>query len=292
MEPESISQSVVRSKERVAIALQLEVSGCAIDGRDFLERASTKMISRGGAAIVVNRRLAPQQTITIKRVGSEQEAEGRVVAHLGHDPAGGELYGIVLPNAASTFWGIDFPSDEAEEPLVKALLECPGCHTRKMVALSQAEFDVFETKQYLSRNCSKCRDVTLWRQTLYRVPPDTTTTAMQPPERVPSPPNVSASLEATQPNRRKHTRVKMGVKACILFYGQEIPVEVTDMSRSGIRFRSHRSLAEELLVRVAVPYTPGAANIFVSGKICWCRTLPSGLSECGLEYAQTSPPRK
>jgi PilZ domain len=292
MEPDNSSQSAARSKERVAIALQLEVSGCAVDGRDFLERASTKMISRGGAAIVVNRRLAPQQTITIKRVGSEQEAEGRVVAHLGNDPAGGELYGIVLPNAASNFWGVDFPSDETEEPLVKVLLECPGCRTRKMAALSQVEFDVFETKQYLSRNCSKCRDITLWRQTLYSVLPDTGTTPREPPERLPSSPNVPASSEVPQPNRRKHTRVKMGVKACILFYGQETPVEVIDMSRSGIRFRSHRSFAEELLVRVAVPYTPGAANIFVSGKICWCRTLPSGLSECGLEYAPTSPPRK
>lgn len=283
--------TVNRPKERVAIALQLKVSGCAIDGRDFMDDARTKIISRGGAAIVINRPLAPQQTLIIKRLGSEQEAEVRVIGHLGRDRGGGEIYGIAFIEATIGFWGIDFPAAETEETLVKMLLECPGCHTRQMAALSQLEFDVFEAKGHLSRSCAKCRDVTLWRQAAYGVPTGPPTIS-SPPERPPSSQPVSAPAATTQPNRRRHARVKTGLKGCIVFYGQETPIEVTDMSRSGIRFLCRRSFADGLLVRVAVPYTRGAANILVSGRICWCRSLPSGMSECGLEYEQTNHPQR
>jgi hypothetical protein len=195
-----------------------------------------------------------------------------------------------LIEATSNFWGIDFPAEETAEALVKMLLECPRCHTRKMVALNQLEFDVFEAKGHLSRSCSKCRDVTLWRQAAYGVSADPPTISSSSTERLPSPKSESAPSATTQPNRRRHPRVKTGLKGCILFYGQETPIEVTDMSRSGIRFCCRRSFADGLLVRVAVPYTRGAANIFVSGRICWCRALPTGMSECGLEYETHAPP--
>jgi hypothetical protein len=267
--------AVNRPKDRVAIALELEVSGCAIDGRDFMDRSRTRIISRGGAAIVINRRLAPQQTVTIRREGSEQDAEARVIGHLGREPRGGEIYGIALIGAASSFWGIDFPAEEAEETLVKMLLECPRCHTRQMVGLSQLEFDVFEAKGHLSRSCSKCHDATLWRQAAYGVPPESPTGDSPPAERLPSSQPASAPPAPAARNRRRHARVKTGLKGCILFYAQETLIEVTDMSRSGIRFHSNRSFAQGLLVRVAVPYTPGAANILVSGRNIWPRkTFP------------------
>jgi hypothetical protein len=86
--------AVNRPKERVAIAFQLEVSGCDLEGREFADQAWTKMISRGGAAIVLSRPLAPEQTLTIKRVGSEQEAEVRVISHLGRNRAGVTFTGL------------------------------------------------------------------------------------------------------------------------------------------------------------------------------------------------------
>jgi len=272
-----------RPTERVAIALRLEVYGCDLDGRDFVDHASTKNISRGGASIVIDRRLGPHQTLTIKRVGSNHEAEVRVIGHLGSNPAGGELYGIALIDSATDIWGINFPAEKIDEPGVKVLLECPGCQTRQMVRLNEFELAVFEAKERLSRSCPKCRDFTLWRQTLYDASPDAPVTTL-PPERLPSAQSDSVPCPTKPPNRRKHRRVKIGLKGCILFYGQDTPIEVTDTSRSGIRFSCRRSFTNGLLVRVAVPYTPGAANIYVSGRICWSRVLPSGLSEYGLEF--------
>jgi hypothetical protein len=146
------------------------------------------------------------------------------------------------------------------------------------------ELSVFEATQNLSRPCRKCRDVTFWKQSLYDVPPE------------PESASTALPVTATQPelapapkvfvNPRKHPRVKVQLKGCILFGGQETPVQVTDMSRGGVRLRSARSFADGLLVRIAAPYNPGAANIFVSARICWCRGLPSGMSECGLKYVK------
>ena len=87
-------------------------------------------------------------------------------------------------------------------------------------------------------------------------------------------------------NRRKHTRLKVELKGCILFGGQETTIEIADMSKGGVRFRSRRDFAQGLLVRAAVPYNPGAANIFVAARITWCRSQPSGMTECGLKYVK------
>ena len=99
-----------------------------------------------------------------------------------------------------------------------------------------------------------------------------------------SPP--AAAPAAKSANRRGRGRLKVDLKGSVLFGGQETPIQVLDMSRGGVRFRCRRSYADGILVRVAIPYTPGAANIFVPGRIRWCRTLPSGESECGLQYSK------
>ena len=270
-------------KGRVAISFQLEVAGGDLEGRDFVCQARTSFVGRNGAAIVIDKVLAPEQGLTIKRVGSHQDAEVRVVGLIGSE-AGDKVYGVAFLDPAANIWGIDFPTGDIDEVGAKVLLECPSCHTRQITPLNEVELSVFEAAKNLSRNCTRCRDVTLWKQSLYGVPPGPETA---------SAPSLAASAQpkpAPAPkaiaNRREHPRAKIDLKGCILFCGQETPVQVTDMSRGGIRFRSRRNFADGVLVRVAVPYTPGAANIFVAGRIRWCRRLPSGMSECGLKYVK------
>ncbi len=271
----------VRRNERVAIRFQLEVSGGDLQGRDFVDKAWTRMVGRSGAAIVIDRLLAPEQTLMIKRLGSPTEAEVRVIGRIGAE-TDGDVYGVAFVNPPSEIWGIDFPEAAADETLVNVLLECPRCQLRQIVALTELELSVFEANNNLSRHCCKCRDVTLWKQSLYEAPSEPAPAA--PPRTSAVPP--TASTPQPIANRRKHPRLKVKQKGCILFYGQEIPIEVTDMSRGGIRFYSPRNFAEGAPLRVAIPYTPGAANIFVAARICWSRPLPSGKTECGLMYVK------
>jgi len=270
-------------KDRVAISLQLEVAGVDLEGRDFVGQARTKIVSRNGAAIVIDRLLGPEQTLTIKRVGTQREAEVRIIGQIGRE-TGGNVYGVTSVGPSVDIWGIDFPPGDSDETLIKILLECPFCHTRQIVPLHEFELSVLEATKKLSHRCPKCRDTTLWKRSAYEVPPEAEAAPESPP--VASALGEPAAARKTPVNRRKRSRVKVELKGCILFGGQETTIEVLDMSRGGVRFRSRREFADGLLVRAAIPYNPGAANIFVSARISWCRPLPSGMSECGLKYVK------
>ena len=268
---------------RVAIAIKVEVSGIDLDGHEFMgHHAWTRFIGRSGAAIAIDRSLAPGQTLTIKRQGLALEAEVRVVGHLGNDSHWGDVYGIALMNRAGNFWGIDFLNEKNPEPL-RMLLECLVCHTRQVTSLNELELAVVQRTERLSRSCPKCRDETLWQQVSYDDLSESATVATT-LEQLSSGQIESAPASTKQPCRRKHRRVKTALKGCILSFGQETLIEVKDMSRSGIRFCCHRNFADGLLVRIAVPHTAGAANIFVSGRIRWSRVLAADMTECGLEY--------
>jgi hypothetical protein len=270
-------------KERVGICLQLEVVGVDLEGRDFVEQARTKMVSRKGAAIVIDRLLAPEQTLTIKRVGAHPETEVRIIGQIGSE-TGGKVYGVAFVEPSADIWGIDFPAGDSDDVLMEILLECPKCHTRQIVPLHEFELSVLEATKNLSRRCPKCRDVTLWKQSAYDVPSESEAALKSIPAASAQGERHAALRDPV--NRRNKSRVKVTLKGCILFGGQETPVEVTNMSRGGVRFLTHRSFAQGLLVRAAVPYTPGVANIFVSARICWCKSLPSGMSECGMKYVK------
>lgn len=64
-------------------------------------------------------------------------------------------------------------------------------------------------------------------------------------------------------------------------------VDVMNVSRGGVCFRSVRVYPQDTWVQVAVPYTANAANIFVAGRIVRSRKLIDGLVEYGVEYVKT-----
>jgi hypothetical protein len=263
--------------ERVTLRVPLQISGGDLSGQDFLEQGYTKILNRNGAAIVVNRLLAPEQTLTIRWVGDKVEAEVRVIGQIGSEPDG-KVYGVAFLNPAVDFWHIDF-SPASGGVMLRVLLECPGCRNREIVPLSEFELSVFESNGTLSRRCNKCRDTTLWSQSKDQRPPE--------PEVAPAPVVAAPPPPEEKKERRKGTRTKIQRKGCILFCQQETPVDVIDMSRGGARFHSSGSFATDLLVRIAVPYIPGTANIFVPARIRWSRSLPSGTTEYGVEYVKS-----
>jgi hypothetical protein len=104
------------------------------------------------------------------------------------------------------------------------------------------------------------------------------------------PPEKSA---ATSANRRKHPRVKVNYSACVRHpeRGDEI-VQCEDMSKGGLRFKSHKPYYAQSLIEVAVPYQPGQPAIFVPGKIVFVEELPElRLYRCGVQYIKSAKPR-
>ena len=107
-------------------------------------------------------------------------------------------------------------------------------------------------------------------------------------ETVPHKTEADGEQNSKKADRRKYARISMKTVACV---GQPGPhadiVDVVNVSRGGVCFRSSRPYAEDTWVQVAVPYTPGAANIFVAGRIVRSRKMDSALTEYGVEYAKS-----
>jgi hypothetical protein len=264
---------ISRSSDRIRIGIAIQVSGNDVSGNDFLEPARTEHVSRHGASLVIARQLAPEQQLMLKRAGMEQDALVRVVGQMGIRDDG-HLYGVTLADQELNFWGIYFPpKDEMQDSAARTMLECSACHRREVIALDDIEFHVFEANRHLSRACSHCSASTFW----YPVPED---------ESQPAGAGTAAPATAGK-DKRRHLRARMNVSACVQQPGgSPNMVQVIDISRGGICFRSRSHYKAQTWVQVSVPYTKGAANIFVPGKIVRVRPLNDHLTEYGVQYVK------
>lgn len=275
-----------RRTDRISLSVPIQVLGTEITGQDFVEEARTVSISRHGATIVLGRKLAPVQQVTLRRVGSAKEAIARVVGQIGGQPLG-FIYGVALLDPAVNLWGIEFPPlTEAGEAVVRLVLECNACQSREVTYLDELEAEVFEANGCLSRSCKQCNEWTVWKQT-FNEP-----AAGQHVARLP----VGAAGESSSTpaprakNKRKDVRVRLKeMTACIRQPGfEEETVRVENVSRGGLRFLSPKTYYEGSRIEVAVPYTPGAANIFVPARIVRSRELPEkALREYGVAYLKS-----
>jgi diguanylate cyclase (GGDEF)-like protein/PAS domain S-box-containing protein len=103
-----------RRSDRVSIAFPVEVAGIDLNGKRFSERTSTKTVSRYGCCISLSRLLQPDQAIHIRRLGTNETTDGRVVASLGVQPDG-RVYGLATRKSCEGLWGIRFTSSFYEK---------------------------------------------------------------------------------------------------------------------------------------------------------------------------------
>jgi hypothetical protein len=79
----------------------------------------------------------------------------------------------------------------------------------------------------------------------------------------------------------------MKAVACIPEFGRDDNiVEVSDISRGGVSFRGGRAYQVNSWIQFAVPTTPDAANIFVSGRIAGRKDPEDDKQEHGVQYVR------
>jgi hypothetical protein len=267
-----------RRSDRICLAIPIEIRGTDVKGQTFSERATTVVLSRHGATILSKQMLAPDHRVVIRHLSTGKESECRVVGQLGGQ-SGGYIYGVALLDPTLNLWGIGFPPlAESEKAVGRALLQCEGCGNPEVVYLDELEVEVFTANRSISRPCGSCQRATLW-SAAYR---ETARDGGRPP--VPS-----SGPRAS--NERKQTRVTTKLTACIRQAGFDDDVVATEnISRGGLCFRSRRLYHPGSLIQVAVPYSSGAANIFVSARVVYAVEIPSeGLSKHGATYISTAP---
>ena len=96
-----------RRSSRVSIAFQVEACGTDPDGNLFSETTKTDTVSRYGCCLSLPRVLQPKQQISLRRLGSGEQAVGQVVAQMGSN-GNGYLYGVSMHQSCENLWGIRF----------------------------------------------------------------------------------------------------------------------------------------------------------------------------------------
>jgi hypothetical protein len=269
----------LRQSDRVNFRMPVEASWFGNGGLALKRTAHTLLVSRNGGVLHLTEKLASGQELTLRRQqdgDAWKSTRARIVAEIDQDPDG-FLYAFHILEPRSDFWDIEFPSpNKAEEAVARLLMECSFCQRREVVYLNPLELKSFEMRKCVARVCSHCVTPSIWIEAQ--------------PELIPA----SADKFITQIDphinpRRKRTRIKARVLACIRRRGFEEEVAVCeDLSKGGLSFRSRNQYAEGSRVEVAVPFTPGSSAIFVPIRIVFSVPLKgAGLFKHGAAYLRT-----
>jgi len=274
-----------RRTDRIELKLRVEATGLDSKGREFVEQASTIVMSRHGALLQLKHKLAPDQTLTLRRSGARdgnQEAQVRVVAEAATGE-NGQAYCVTFLDQSSTLWGVEFPPKErAEEALGRLLLECTLCGSRHLGYLTELELRSYEAHRSVARHCTACGAPTIWKQAVHEnaVTLGSAYSDLEPREET-SP----APAPQSQAGQRKK-RIRTRLSGCARQAGADEELVVCEnISGGGLCFRSRKRYAEGERIEIAVPYAPGTANIFVPARIIYVQEVrAAGLHRHGVAY--------
>ena len=275
--------TLITGKERVRLRVRLEARGTDADGREFHQSGCTVEIHRQGALVELPAaagHIVPGQLLTVRRQQGGDgwlQAGARVLGLVGTTDHS-RCYSVELLEGEEDFWAIEFPGcGPSPQAVACMLLECCFCRRREVVYLNDRDMLCFNTQRGIARRCAACEMPTIWVQTLDEETstPISSSTGFQ---RIGQP----AQIHDRQATPRFRTRLT----ACVRAAGCDLELAVCEnMSRGGLCFRTRSRFQENDILEVAVPYTKGAANIFVPARVVYVQEVPSaGLHRHGAAY--------
>jgi PilZ domain len=274
-----------RRTDRISLTLLLEASGRDVHGNEFKQPAHTVLINRTGGVILLDREVALGTQIHLRRrspTEAHREGDARVVGQFAREKEG-FLYGVELAENHADLWGIDFPPiAESSEAVARMLLECSNCRSREVVYLNEVELLGFETNRGIARHCKTCGVPSVWTQAPHEDEKKMAARASRTRKAAES----ANTPPENEQRERKRLRLRTRLTACIRQPNADDELAVCeDISPVGMCFRSKRRYETDTPIEVAVPYTPGAANIFLPARIVYSEEIAkAGLFRHGTEY--------
>lgn len=271
-----------RRTDRLNISIPIQVSGADTAGAAFSETTRTLVISGDGAAILLQRYLAPEQQITIRRENPPKQADAKVVQMIG-EHAEGAIYGVELLGEAAGFWEIDFTEiAEESETVGRVVLECETCHRRQVAHVGMLAAGVLELTHRMSHFCNGCGKITVWNEALPVPKVEEARAHLQvsaidargrPVEVVPLAvgPSTTVSgekLPAPDEVARAMSQVNVNLTACIRSWALKDEIVTTESAGSaGLSFKSRKVYSEGTRIEIAIPYRASQPAIFVPARI-------------------------
>lgn len=153
-----------RRSGRIAKEVPILLLGTDTTGKVFSEETKTVVLSRHGAGIISRYVFAPDEVLTMRLLGTQEEAEIRLVGKIGGE-SGEHVYGVAFVDTELGFWPIEFPPAEVTEAEVPAVFfECSFCHSRQSIEPAEIEEDVYNVNGSVLRACKTCGRSTPWTQ--------------------------------------------------------------------------------------------------------------------------------
>jgi hypothetical protein len=284
----AMHQSGIRRSNRIAKQIHVTLIGTDTDGKTFIEHTHTLLLSQYGANVVSKYKLSPEQELVLRWPDGNKEADVRIVGQVGTHLEN-YAYGVKFVDANINFWNREFEQmAELEREVISAALECTRCGRQESLAQDDLELDVYAFNDNVIRYCKKCRSSTTWKVGGKPTPgnPEQVQPLSHPPADEVA---TSVPAERTAPeDKRQHRRLKVNLAACIRRPGFDDDVVICeDMSRGGVRFKSRLQYFADTTIEIAVPYTRGSSDIFVSAQILYVQALDKrGFYRCGAAYTK------
>jgi PilZ domain len=273
-----------RRSDRVAIRLLLTVSGRDVQGEEFSEPATTLLINRHGAVILLARDIAAEERILVQRRApseSHRQTHVRVVGQFGKQKDD-FLYGIEVLDYEVDLWGVEFPPiAESSEAVARMLLECSHCRRREVVYLNEMELRAFESNRGIARHCKNCGVPSIWVQAPHEDPKKLGRSSKGRRDA-----DAGEPPEGQEKRHRQRIRLKTRLTACVRQSGTDDELAVCeDISPVGVCFRSKRRYEANTEIDVAVPYSPESGNVFLPARVVYSEEIAkAGLFRHGTEY--------
>jgi peptide subunit release factor 1 (eRF1) len=157
-----------RRSTRLAAQLPIRVFGTDFQGVDFVEDASTLIISHHGAKIALEHLLIADQEIRINCQETGEEAVFRVISRIDESEPQRAYWGVECTNPSLNIWGVATPAmTEADLRSVRVMLQCPECHARELFHMEENEVTQIMKIGGLLRECQLCGKEGLWKQVPY-----------------------------------------------------------------------------------------------------------------------------
>jgi PilZ domain len=283
---EQLGAQDLRRSGRIPKEIAILLTGCDAEGKQFIEKTKTVVLSRHGAGIVSAHKLAIEQELVLVRAESNKETEIRVVGQIG-SADGSYTYGVAFLNPHVNFWGVEFPPAKGTAASRESMeFQCTVCGCREAIGSGALELDIHAIHGGILRDCKRCQTSTLWTQSVAdgtdsAPPPEAKPTTSEPPPA----PEASPSPVPFK-NRRKHQRVRVNFTACVRNPGSEDRLVLCEnVSRGGLCFKSSQRYYETSRIEVAAPYSPGSPCILVPAQIVHVQELPEeGMFRCGVQF--------
>jgi hypothetical protein len=280
-----IGTPAARRSGRVRKEIGILLIGSDAQGRDFMEETKTVVLSRHGAGIVSKHKLYAEQELILVELGSNKEAEIRIVGQIGSaDDV--YTYGVAFLNGQLDFWQAEFPATAAAQPSKSTVLQCSRCGASELLASGAFELDIYAIHGQVLRDCKSCKHSTRWTEISIALE-----SAAPLPEGAASSSKSASSSEVQAPaapvaNRRKYPRISVHFTAFVRSAGSEDQlVYCENVSRGGVCFKSSKRFRTTSRIEVAAPYIPGSACILVPAEIVHVEEIPGEqMFRCGVHY--------